>query len=398
MTLSARQAADPAPDEARIPLCVPEISGLEWLRLKACLDSGWISTAGPEVDSFETAFAEWLGARFALATINGTAALHLALIAAGVEPDDEVLMPSFTFIATANAVRYAGAWPVFLDSALSTWQMDVGLLARFLEDDCRSEGGALRNRRTGRRIAALLPVHVLGHPVDMDPVQRLAERFGLPIVEDATESLGARYRGRPVGRDGTVACFSFNGNKMMTTGGGGMLVTDDPKLAERARYLATTAKDDPAEGVHGAVGFNYRLTALQAALGSAQLARLDDFVAAKRRIAARYREGLAALPGVSFMPEPDWAECVFWLASIRVDPEAAPLDRKALGLRLDHAGIATRPFWQPLHLSPAHKDAQSLGGAVAERLHREVLSLPCSCGLTAEQQDRVIAALRAAFR
>ena len=382
---------DSAP--APIPLCVPEIGGNEGRYLEDCLASGWVSTAGPYVTRFEEEFATWLGAGHAVATMNGTAALHAALLVAGVQPDDEVLVPSLTFIAPANAIRYAGAWPLFVDAEPATWQMDPELLAAFLERDCDVEGGQLRNRNSGRRIGALLPVHVLGHPVDLDPILALAERYALPVVEDAAESLGARYRGRPAGRFGRLACFSFNGNKVMTTGGGGMIVTDDTALAARARYLTTTAKDEPHEGIHGAVGFNYRLTNLQAAMGCAQLERLDDLLAAKRRIAAAYAAGLAGLPGVTVMPETDWAESAFWLYTIRIDAQAAGLDSRALGTRLRADGIETKPFWQPLHLSTAHEASQCLGGEVAARLYRELLSLPCSCGLSAADQERVIAAL-----
>jgi perosamine synthetase len=378
---------------ARIPLSVPEIGGNEWRYVKDCLDSGWVSSVGAFVERFECEFAARLGAAHAVATMNGTAALHVALRTVGLRPEDEVLVPSFTFIAPANAVRYAGAWPVFVDAEPDTWQMDPARVVHFLERQCERVGGDLRNRATGRRIGALLPVHVLGHPVDLEPILAVAERYGLPVIEDAAESLGARYRGQPVGRLGQIACFSFNGNKLMTTGGGGMLVTDDPALAEQARYLTTTARDDAAEGVHGTVGYNYRLTNIQAAMGCAQLECLDALPAAKRRIAARYREALADLPGVQAMPEADWAESAFWLYSIRLDEEIAGLDSRALRDRLTRAGIETRPFWQPLHLSPAHAGAPCLGGGVAERLHREILSLPCSCGLTPAEQDRVIAAL-----
>ncbi len=383
--------------ERRIPLCVPEIAGDEWRHVKACLDSGWVSSAGPYVERFEAAFAARLGAGLAVAMVNGTAALQIALLAAGLRPGDEVLVPSFTFIAPANAVRYAGAWPVFVDAEAETWQMNPDRVVDFLERQCDWIGGELRNRATGRRLGALLPVHVLGHPVDMAPVLAVAETFGLPVVEDAAEGLGAMYRGRPVGRLGQIGCFSFNGNKLMTTGGGGMLVTDDPALAKRARYLSTTAKDEPVEGVHGAIGYNHRLTALQAALGCAQLERLDHLLGAKRRIAARYGEALAGLPGITVMPEAHWADSAFWLYSIRVDEAAAGISSRELRARLGRAGIETRSFWQPLHLSPAHAGAPCLGGAVAERLYREVLSLPCSCGLAAEDQDRVIAAVKAAL-
>ena len=396
-TARGAQAWPDAPAEARIPLCVPEIAGDEWRYVKDCLDSGWVSSAGAWVERFEAAFAARLGAGQAVAMVNGTAALHVALSVAGVRPGDEVLVPSFTFIAPANAVRYAGAWPVFVDAEAKTWQMDPARVVDFLERQCDWIGGELRNRATGRRLGALLPVHVLGHPVDMAPVMAAAEKFGLPVIEDAAESLGATYRGRPVGGLAQIGCFSFNGNKLMTTGGGGMLVTDDPALAKRARYLATTAKDDPAEGVHGAVGYNYRLTSLQAALGCAQLDRLEHLLGAKRRIAARYGEALAGLPGIGVMPEAQGAESAFWLYSIRVDEPAAGISSRALRAWLARAGIETRSFWQPLHLSPAHAGAPCLGGAVAERLYREVLSLPCSCGLTPDDQERVVAAVKAAL-
>ncbi len=384
------QAPEPA-----IPLAEPVIGGNEWAYVKECLDSGWVSTAGAFVGRFEAEFAKYLGSEHAVAAASGTAALHVALLAAGVRPDDEVLMPSFTFIAPANAVRYAGAWPVFVDAEPRAWQMDVALTADFLTRQCRWSGGALRNPRSGRRIGAILAVHVLGHPVDLDPLLEVAEKYDIPLIEDAAESLGATYGGRYAGRFGRLACFSFNGNKVMTTGGGGMVATDDAALAERVRYLATTAKDDADEGIHGQVGFNYRLTNIQAAMGCAQLERLEEFLAAKRRIAARYAEGLAGLPGLTLMPEEPWAKSAFWLYSIRIDPAQAPCDSRELRARLSAAGIASRHFWQPLHLSPAHAGAEFLGGGVAERLHGEVLSLPCSAGLSEAAQARVIAALRA---
>lgn len=384
------QAPEPA-----IPLAEPVIGGKEWAYVKECLDSGWVSTAGAFVGRFEADFAKYLGSEHAVATACGTAALHVALLAAGVRPDDEVLMPSFTFIAPANAVRYAGAWPVFVDAEPRAWQMDVARTADFLTRQCRWSGGALRNPRSGRRIGAILAVHVLGHPVDLDPLLEVAAKFDLPVIEDAAESLGATYGGRYAGRFGRLACFSFNGNKVMTTGGGGMVTTDDAALAERVRYLATTAKDDADEGIHGHVGFNYRLTNIQAAMGCAQLERLEEFLAAKRRIAGRYAEGLAGVPGLTLMPEEPWAKSAFWLYSIRIDPARAPCDSRELRARLGAAGIDSRHFWQPLHLSPAHAGAEVLGGAVAERLHGEILSLPCSASLSEAAQARVIAAVRA---
>ena len=388
------EAPQPAQQAERIPLAVPHLGGNEWAYIKGCLDTGWVSSVGPFVERFERDFAAYLGAKHAVATASGTAALHVALLVAGVQPDDEVLMPSFTFIAPANAVRYAGAWPVFLDAEPATWQMDLEWLRSFLETHCEASYGTLRNRESGRRIGAILPVHVLGHPVDLAPVLGLAAQYNVPVVEDAAEALGASYRGRPLGRFGRLAAFSFNGNKVMTTGGGGMIVTDNEALAEHARYLTTTAKDDAAEGVHGRVGFNYRLTNIQAALGCAQLEQLEGFLAAKRRIAARYETGLTGIPGLGLMPQADWAKSAFWLYSVRIEAGRAACGARELRRHLAARGIDTRNFWQPLHLSPAHAGAQTLGGEVAETLYDEVLSLPCSTDLSEAAQDSVIAAIR----
>lgn len=370
-----------------ISLCVPHFEGREWDYLRDCLDSTWVSSVGPYVTRFEQSLAAKLGVRHAVATVNGTASLHIALLACGVQPDDEVLVPTLTFIAPANAVRYCGAWPVFIDADAATWQMDVALVEQFLGQDCRAEGGKLVNRRSGRRVTALLPVHLLGHPVDMEPLMALARRYGLKVVEDATESLGGVYKNRPIGTHGDVACFSFNGNKLITTGGGGMILTDDAKLAERAHYLTTQAKDNPLEYVHNEIGFNYRLTNLQAALGCAQLERLDAYVERKRAIAKRYREGL---PNATRMPEASWARSSFWLYTVL----AERADRHELHRRLEQQRIQTRPLWQPLHQSPAHRGAESVVNGAAEHIHRYALSLPSSVGLSETDQSRVIAAMR----
>jgi perosamine synthetase len=378
-----RQA--PAPNF--IPLCAPHLEGREWDYVRDCLDSNWVSSVGPYVTRFEQAIAQRLGARGAVATVNGTAALHVALLACGVAPDDEVLVPTLTFIAPANAVRYCGAWSVFIDVDPDTWQMDVGLVERFLRDNCRAEPGRLVNRRSGRRVAAILPVHLLGHPVDMDPLVTLARSHGLKVIEDATESLGSLYKGRPVGTQGDVSCLSFNGNKLITTGGGGMLVADDAPLLDRLYYLTTQAKDDPLEYVHNEIGFNYRLTNLQAALGCAQLERLDGYIEKKRAIAARYRTALQHLTSLGEAP---WARATFWLYTVLLDR----IDRRDALRQLEAHGIQTRPLWQPMHLSPAHRGAEAVGGQVAESIHRRALSLPSSIGLSEADQQRVIAALR----
>ena len=388
----SRAPGAPAP-EGFIPLSVPEIRGNEWLYVKECLDTGWVSSVGSYVERFEAEMARAAGTRFAVATVNGTAALHTALLVAGVRPDDEVLVSTLTFIAPANAVRYVGAWPVFIDAEPATGQMDPARVAEFLERGCVARGGEVFDRETGRRVKAIIPVHILGHPVDMDPVLERARRFGLAVVEDATESLGATYRDRRVGQLGDMACFSFNGNKIITTGGGGMLVTDHETWARKARYLTTQAKDDPVEFVHDHIGYNYRLTNVLAAIGVAQLEKLPEYVATKRRIAARYAEALRDVPGLTLLGEANWARATFWMSVVRVDPEPFGSDSRALLRALEVRRIQTRPLWQPIHQSRAHAGSPRVGGAVAERFNRECLTLPCSVGLSPADQETVVRAL-----
>jgi perosamine synthetase len=374
------------------------MAGNEWAYIKECLDTNFVSSVGPFVDRFEREFASRLGAQHAVATVNGTAALHVALLVAGVEPDDEVLVSALTFIAPANAIRYAGAWPVFVDAEARFWQMDVAKAGAFLDERCVRIDGVLRNRATGRRIGAIVPVHILGHPVDMDPLLAVARTYGLPVVEDATESLGAEYRGRAVGRLADISCFSFNGNKLITTGGGGMIVTDRTEWAQRAKYLTTQAKDDPIEFVHGAIGFNYRLTNIAAAMGCAQLERVREFVETKRRIAASYSDAFADVPGLAPLGEAPWAHSAFWSYAMRVDAAVYGRDRRELARVLEKARIQTRPLWQPMHLSPAHAGAQSTGCETAAAIQDSALALPCSVGLSADEQDRVVDAVRGARR
>jgi perosamine synthetase len=377
-----------------IPLSIPNLAGNEWRYVKECLDSGWVSSVGGFVTRLERAMAAEVGARHAVATASGTAALHVALLVAGIQPGDEVLMPSLTFIAPANAIRYVGAHPVFVDVDPEYWQLDVEKTGHFLATQCEARGSRWYNRTTGRPVTALLPVHVLGHPCDLDPLLQLAARHNLTVIEDATESLGSTYRGRKTGSIGRLGCFSFNGNKIITAGGGGMITTDDEALAARARYLTTQAKDDPVEFVHGAIGYNYRLTNLQAAVACAQLEQLPGFLAKKRAIAGRYQRGLANLPGVQLPAEAPWAASNWWLFTVRVDSGRQGRDSRALLAALAAQGIQCRPFWQPMHRSPAHQDCQAGDCATADRLWREGLSLPSSTNLAEVEQDRVIAALR----
>jgi len=372
-----------------ISLCVPEIKGNEWAYIKDCLDSGWVSSVGVFVDRFEQEMAKRVGTDYAIATTSGTAALHVALLVADIKPDDEVLVSSLTFIASANAIRYVGAWPVFIDAEPNYWQMSPQKVLDFIEKDCHWINGELRNKVTSRRVKGILPVHILGHPVDMDPILEVAQKYNLVVIEDASEGLGAKYKERSVGHLGDIACFSFNGNKLITTGGGGMIVTDNEQWAHKAKYLTTQAKDNPIEFIHGEIGYNYRLTNIQAAMGCAQLEKLDDHIAAKRRIASTYNDAIENIRGLQPMQEASWAFSSFWLYTIIVNKDLYGLDNRELLHKLEKYEIQTRPLWQPAHLSPAHLGAPLTDCSVAEYLNRVALSLPCSVGLTKKQQQYV---------
>jgi perosamine synthetase len=378
------------PRSEPIPLIAPEIRGNEWRYVKECLDTGWVSSAGTFVDRFEHEIAAVAGTRFAVATVNGTSALHIGLIVAGIEPNDEVLVPTLTFVAPVNAIRYVGAWPVFVDAEPDFCQMDPARVEEFLNKGCRYEKGHLYNLVTGRRVTGILPVHILGHPVDLDPILRVARKFGLKVIEDATEGLGAKYKNKNLGKFGDVACFSFNGNKLITTGGGGMIVTDNEEWARKAKYLTTQAKDDPIEYIHREVGYNYRLTNLQAAVGCGQLENLNSYIAAKRQIAERYFEGLRTVPGMRCLKEAQWALSTYWMFTILIEKEEFGLSSRELLRWLDKRKIQTRPLWQPIHLSEAHSGGTNLNLAVAEKLNAQALSLPCSVGLKPADQDEVI--------
>ena len=380
--------------EGMIPLCVPEIRGNEWKYIKECLDTNWVSSGGSFVDRFERMVADYVGAKHAVATCNGTAALHIALLVAGIQPDDEVLVSTLTFIAPANAIRYVGAWPVFVDAEPDYWQMDPQKVVDFLEKECQWRNDALYNKTTDRRVSAILPVHILGHPVDMDPILEVARKYNLVVIEDAAESLGAKYKGQIVGTLGDIACFSFNGNKIITTGGGGMIITDNEAWARKAKYLTTQAKDDPLEYIHNEIGYNYRLTNIQAAMGCAQLEQLDGYVAAKRRIADTYTEALKDALGITPMREVPWAFSTFWLYTILVDCSSFGVGSRDLLRGLRDAHIQSRPFWHPLHTLKPFETCTAYRVEGADRLYRDGLSLPSSVGLQQEEQDRVIQVIR----
>ena len=377
-----------------IPLSVPEMRGNELAYLRECIETNWVSYVGPFVTRFEEQMAKYVGTRHAVATNSGTAALHVALLVAGVQPGDEVLVSGLTFVAPVNAIRYAGAFPVFMDATADHWQMDPVKVAEFLDKECSVTDGRLCNRRTGRPVTAIIPVHILGHPVDMQPVLDAARRHGLKVIEDATEALGGTYRGTMVGALGDIACFSFNGNKIITTGGGGMINTDNEEWARRAKYLTTQAKDDPIEYVHHEIGYNYRLTNLQAAVGVAQMENLDDYVRIKRDIAGRYAKGLADVPGLALPKEASWARSTFWLYTLLVDESRYGMGSRALQRALAERNIQTRPLWAPIHTLRPYRDCPAYKIETAERLYRDALSLPCSVGLGEADQQRVIETVR----
>jgi dTDP-4-amino-4,6-dideoxygalactose transaminase len=378
--------------EAPIPLAEPFLGGNEQAYLEECVRTNYVSSVGPFVDRFERDFAKFVGSRHTVACSTGTAALHVALQVAGVGPGDEVFVPTFTFIASANAVTYLGARPTFVDSESESWNLDPDLVVEEIETRVRAR------RQLPKAIEV---VHILGHPARIEPLVEVCDRHGVALVEDAAESLGATYVGGPldgrqVGTIGITGGFSFNGNKVMTTGGGGMVVTDREELAKRAKHLTTQARLPGRAYDHDEVGYNYRLSNLSAALGVAQLEQLSKFIEAKRAIAARYDDALVGLPGVTLPPAAPWARRSSWLYSIHLT------DRRLASAMLDRlgaAGVGARPVWPPLHQMAPYQWANVLGdGSVAEEIALATISLPSSVGLSVPDQDRAIGAVRDSLR
>lgn len=373
-------------DLAFIALAEPNLSDLETRHVNEALASGFVSSVGAAVTEFETSFAQLVGARFAVACSSGTAALHVALQIVGVAAGDDVLCADFTFAGSGNPIAYLNARPVFVDSEPATWNLDPRLVVAELE----------RRAAVGeKQPAAVEIVHVLGQPADVASILEACDRYGVPVVEDAAESLGAGWStgplaGKHTGTVGAVGAFSFNGNKIATTGGGGMIVTDDEALARRARHLTTQAKVPDVGYLHDEVGYNYRLTNLAAALGNAQLARLGDFVAAKRRIAAAYDAAFADVP-VVLPPRVEGMDSTYWLYSILTADEA---ERDALLAFMAERAIGARSLWRPLHMQPAYPDAVRIGGDVGRQLFERGVSLPSSTHLAEVDQQRVISAVK----
>ncbi|MBW8636210.1 LegC family aminotransferase [Hoeflea sp. WL0058] len=366
-----------------VPLHAPEFSGAEWKMVKDCLDSGWVSSVGSYVDRFERDVAKICGVAHGVALVNGTAALHLALRVVGVMPGDEVIVPAMTFVATANAISHAGAIPHFVDSEARTLGLDPQALDRHLDQVAKMRKGELINHKTGARIAAILPMHIFGHPTDMYPLLDLAAAYDLPVVEDAAEALGSHYHGRACGGLGRIAALSFNGNKILTTGGGGAIVTDDPDLAWHAKHLSTTGKLPHRWAFyHDEIAYNYRLPNINAALGCAQLEQLKDRLARKRALAERYIAGFADLDGVTIFREPEGCQSNYWLNTLILDPDRAG-ERNALLDELNEAGFMCRPVWSLLHRLPFYSDCPRTSLPVVEDLERRIISLPSSACLGA---------------
>lgn len=379
-----------------IPLSTPWLSGNEKHYLQECVESGWLA-AGPFIQRFEESVAGHVGAEEAVAVSSGTAALHVALRLLNIGEGDEVICPTATFVATNNAVTYTGARPAFVDSEPGTWGLDPVELKNFLTNECqRASNGAVIDIQTGRRVAAVLVVHLFGNPAEMDALLATAEEYGLPLIEDATESLGSRYRGRATGTLGLLGCYSFNGNKTITSGGGGILVSQDQGLLDRARLLINQSKDPGEEFFHSEIGYNYRLSNLHAAVGLAQMERLEEFVAARRSHMELYSSAFSGLPGVTVVEEQEWSTSNYWLSTVLLDPQVFPLSPAETSQELSRAGIEARRPFVPNHLLPPYANERRFGELpVANSLYQTGLNLPSSAWMRPEQVRYVADALAA---
>ncbi len=364
----------------RIYLSPPHMLGGERELLLDAFDSNWIAPLGPHVTGFEAEIAERAGVGHAAALSSGTGGLHLALELLGVGPGDRVIVPSMTFVATANAVRYVGAEPVFIDSDRRTWNLDPDLL----EEHLQASGAR------GQLPKAVIPVDLYGQCADYDRIVPICAAHGVPIIEDAAEALGATWASRPAGSFGELGVFSFNGNKIITTSGGGMLVSNDEALIARARKLATQAREPAAHYEHAEVGYNYRMSNLLAALGRGQLANLDTMIAARRQNFEYYSQQLGGLEGIEMMPIDPRGTPNYWLTCVTIDATAFGCDRETIRLELESRDIESRPLWKPMHLQPAFRDCSRIGGAYVERLFEVGLCLPSGSSLSPDQRERVV--------
>ena len=368
-----------------ILLSTPHMGDRELEFVQNAFDTNWIAPVGPHVDAFEQEFCDVVGAGYAAAVSSGTAALHLALRLIGIQPGDEVFCSTLTFIATANPIVYLGATPVFIDSDRISWNMDPNLLVESLDD--RAKRGTLPK--------AVVLVHLYGQSADIAPILQACDRYGIPLIEDAAESLGATYKEQSPGTFGRIGIYSFNGNKIITTSGGGMLVSNDPELVNKARFLATQARDPAPHYQHSEIGYNYRLSNVLAGIGRGQLKVLPDRVLARRHNFDFYQAALAHLPGIEFMPEPEFGKSTRWLTCLTIDPKAFGKDREQVRLALAQAHIEARPVWKPLHLQPVFTGCECVGGATAEQLFAQGLCLPSGSNLSSSDLTRVVDVIKA---
>ena len=367
----------------QILLSTPHMGELEQKFVQEAFDTNWIAPVGPHVDAFEQEFCDVVGSSHAAALSSGTAALHLALQLIGVSAGDEVFCSTLTFIATASPITYLGAKPVFIDSDRTSWNMNPELLREALD----------KRAKLGNLPKAVVIVHLYGQSCDIDPILEACNIYEIPLIEDAAESLGASYKGRSPGSFGKIGIFSFNGNKIITTSGGGMLVSDDQKLVEKARFLATQARDPAPHYQHTEIGYNYRLSNVLAGIGRGQLCVLGDRVEARRRNFDFYKQALGNLPGIEFMPEAAFGKSTRWLTCLTINPAAFGADREQVRLALVQEKIEARPVWKPLHLQPVFAECECIDGAVAEGLFENGLCLPSGSNLTDEDLGRVTSAI-----
>lgn len=376
-----------------IPLSVPNLAGNEWKYIKECLDTNWVSSVGAYVNKFEESLVNYTGAKYAISTVNGTAALHISLMLSGVEANDYVIVPNITFIASLNSIKYCNANPILMDVKEDSWQMDLDLLEEFLLKNTRVSGNKCVLKKNKKRIKAIMPVHVLGNMADMDRLLRIAKRFKLVVVEDATESLGTFYKGKHSGTHGLFGCLSFNGNKILTTGGGGMILTNNEKLAKKAKHITTQAKSDPFEYLHDEIGYNYRLVNILSAMGVAQMEQLEGFLKTKKQIADRYVNELSGIGGIEFQKQNPDATVNNWLFTIRCK------DQKGLMKFLLENNIQVRPFWVPMNkLKMFKKDIYITKNKTSERIYKSCVSLPCSTNLKPGEQDLVIGKIKEFYK
>lgn len=367
----------------QILLSTPHMGYLEQEFVKEAFDTNWIAPLGPHVDTFEQEFCQVVGAKHAAAVTSGTVALHLALKLIGVGSGDEVFCSTLTFIATASPITYLGAKPVFIDSDRTSWNLNPDLLREALD----------KRAKIGKLPKAVVIVHLYGQSCDLDPILEACNYYQVPLIEDAAESLGASYKNRSPGSFGKIGIFSFNGNKIITTSGGGMLVSDDQKLVEKARFFATQARDPAPHYQHSEIGYNYRLSNVLAGIGRGQLQVLEERVQARRRNFDFYKQALGNLPGIEFMPEASFGRASRWLTCLTIDPIAFGADREQVRLALAEEKIEARPVWKPLHLQPVFADCECMGGAVAEELFEYGLCLPSGSNLTEVDLERVTSAI-----